>query len=232
MAFNLSTSIQRVGLAAAGTAIAALSGFGAVKPAHAFNIVEGVPISGVTSGDAGQTPNSAATITAPIEFLPNSNSITGALIEFPLLRIDDRADLYRFTLPSFSPGFIFQALAGPTAISGLANPRLYLFESLGGNQVKALSSLTGGTPAIAPTLLEASKTYFLGIAGQTYLPTINASNVLSWSGTGTYGGYLINATYTPVPEPFTMLGGAAALGVGGLMQRKRKKRQLAAQKVD
>lgn len=248
MSFNLSTSIQRFGLAAAGTAIATL---GSIGSAQAFSVTELSAANGLPNlVDAGQTVNTARTLPTPD---PN-NSITGAILANGTIvsgvRREDGADLYRFVVSSLNQ--LFTASVAPTgsfsgSISfgsfnvnvptinvGLTDPRIYLFRALNSGQVERVA---GGANAISQTLITAG-TYFLGIAGPNYVPTFGngASGVLGWTGTRTTGAYIANFNLAPapnpVPEPFTMLGGAAALGVGGMMQRKRKKRQLVAQKVD
>ncbi|BAU13874.1 hypothetical protein LEP3755_44170 [Leptolyngbya sp. NIES-3755] len=249
MAFNLLTSIQRVGLAAAGTAIATLGSIGA---AQAFTVANGestttIPIVNVTipnsqglTSDAGDILSNALNLGAPNA----SNTILGAISPFSLG--ETGTDLFRFSL---SDAFIFNATATPRGftipnsigstpvpnpirgqtVAGLVNPTLWLFRESAPNTIQQIA---GGSSTISPLLLSAGS-YFLGIGGPNRTPNISVAGLLlGWGGQRTNGGYSIATGFSAVPEPFTMLGSAVALGVGGMMQRKRKKRQLAAQKVD
>ncbi|MCY6489298.1 PEP-CTERM sorting domain-containing protein [Leptolyngbya sp. GGD] len=246
MSFNLSTSIQRFGLAAAGTAIATL---GSIGSAQAFTVANGestttIPIVNVTIPNSqGLTSDAADTLSNALNLgAPNaSNTILGAISPFSLS--ETGTDLFRFSLSNAftfnatatlrgftipNSNFLPAAIRGQT-IAGLVSPTLWLFRETAPNTIQQLA---GGSSTISPLVLSAGN-YFLGIGGPNRTPNISVAGLLlGWGGQRTNGGYSIATGFSAVPEPFTMLGGAAALGVGGMMQRKRKKRQLAAQKVD
>lgn len=100
--------------------------------------------------------------------------------------------------------------------------------------------------SVASTVLQAGKTYFIAATtgsenytwnpnGFTVAPFINfledkyvVSNVLAFpvNGPSGFNGFFgPNFTAAPVPEPFTMLGVATAMGFGATFKRKLAKKQ-------
>ncbi|MBW4444601.1 MAG: PEP-CTERM sorting domain-containing protein [Plectolyngbya sp. WJT66-NPBG17] len=219
---KLTKTLTQVALAATGTAIAA---FGSISSAQAFSFTEVLDApSGVTNAAfnvARATQNAGATTSG-------TNTITGSSFATTtvggIVTFSDPGDLFRFVLAQSNVPVTFSvARTGGTATgSGIGNLALALFtRTVNGFGLTTSSTLLQSSSTFSPVL--ASGEYFLRVIR----PTSNVSN-----GSINYLATINVGSPNAVPEPFTMLGGAAALGVGGMMQRKRKQRQLAAQKAD
>lgn len=248
---NLRKTVKQVALVAAG---AVLAMGGSMGSAHAFNFFEG-NTSGANFGnpDAGDlfggdgvsaSGRNAQTVTGSFDL--GANTITGLFGE------NGRgADLFK--LPSFTgvarniTGVLQAAQlnttsSNPTGLGAQGTPAsrnvlLYLFQQTGtsgGLPVATLITSGTGTNQQFSATLQAGVTYFLGVTRQNNQPTLVNGVLTGWARgvTDPSTAYRVGITATPVPEPFTMLGGAAAVGVGGMMQRKRKQKKLAAQKAE
>jgi hypothetical protein len=183
---------------------AGLAILGSVGSASAFNFSEAVNAPG---GDASNTSATPTVIAAPTVYFPDTNTITGQLIGA------DTNDFYQFFLPP--PGAVDGGINGFRSL-GTGTPLIKLLDATG-SLLFTGSAITGGSEI----LLSA------GLTSGNYILQVTRSNLAV-----AVSQYTVTSTFSPVPEPFTMLGGAAALAVGGLMQKKRKQRQLMAQKAD
>jgi hypothetical protein len=225
MSFNLSTSIQRFGLAAAGTAIAA---FGSMGSAHAFSITEAqkygiLDAPNLTTNLSFDAAALADSLSGPSSTTSSgANTISGRSSSFL-----DPSDLFRFVLGQNNAAVsigVTRTGGTVTPPAPALTPTLALFtRTTGGFGLTNSSTLLGSGSLLNFASLAAGE-YFLRVI-RPVTSGVNLGRFIDYTAT-------INVTPAPVPEPFTILGGAAALGVGGMMQRKRKKRQLVAQKAD
>jgi hypothetical protein len=186
------------------TAGAGLAILGSVGSASAFNFSEAVNAPGGDASDSSATPT---VIAAPTAYFPDTNTITGQLISA------DNNDFYQFFLPP--PGAVDGGITGFRSF-GTGTPLINLLD-VGGNLLFTGSATTSGSEILLGT----------GLASGNYILQVTRSNLAT-----AVSQYTVTSTFSAVPEPFTILGGVAALGMGGLMQKKRKQRQLVAQKAD
>lgn len=218
---KLSSAMKRLAVVATGAALAVS---GSIEAAHAFTFSEvpnpqQPPPANPLNVDPANNTLGTAQFVGNAEYNVN-NVIDGAFQE------GDTNDFFRFLVPnpgalgggllSFRTRIINQSGVGTTA-PGPSAPLLELLNT--GGTVLASSTPFGSafTQLLAIPELSPNTSYILRVyrtAGTAFTP------------------YEVEGNFDPVPEPFTMLGSAAAIGVGGMMQRKRKQRQLAAQKAE
>lgn len=192
---------------------------GSAEMGRAFNVSEVV--------DAPDLVQNASFTAAALGWNAGTTSVGANTIAGRSASFLDPADLFRFVLGQNNAAVSFSvARTGGTVTSAVA-PTLALYQ-------RTVGSLLGLPVTTGSTLLNSGSAFsFASLpSGEYFLQvlrpgTSGANLVRSINYTAT-----INVTPAPVPEPFTMLGGAAALGVGGMMQRKRKQKKLAVQKAD
>lgn len=198
---QLSKLVKQVALAAAGATLAV---GGSMSAAHAFTFIE-------TSANEPNNSIGTATNVGSAVYGGFGNVIVGELSAG-----GDSQDFFRFSLPA--PGATDGVLSSIrlSGDSGIV-PRFNLYKAL---------NVYLGTSSINPAPTPSTTALLVGALD----PGDYLIEVFRGSGDQTgFVGYRINADFTPVPEPFTILGSAAAIGVGSAIQRKRRK-QLATQK--
>ncbi len=160
-----------------------------------------------TPGDASNNIATPTVISDPAVYFPGTNTITGSLVA------SDLFDYFQITLPP--PGAID---GGVTTFRshGSGRPLIELFTSSGTSIATGIANTIGSEIRLTSGL--AAGNYILGVSRLD--PGLAVSQ------------YTVTATLAPVPEPLTLLGSAAALGVGALMQRKQSNRRSLVQKVN
>ncbi len=174
---------------------------GSMGSAHAFTLAN--PNTPVTGG----TSIGAATDLGAFDYVNQPNTFKGTFT-------NSASTFFKFLLSSGSSSGAINGLPSFTG-SSFSQFGLTLY---GTNQTSVIAQ----SPSSISPFLDLSNVSLA--AGEYYLGVMKGTNATVGS------NFSVNSTFVAVPEPFTILGSAAAIGVGGAIQRKRKK-QLAAQKA-
>jgi hypothetical protein len=197
---KLSKSTVKLAVAAAGVTVAAASSIATADSAHAFTIT--------TEGPTDSTPASPGSAG---NFNPATNQFTGTLSAQPGPG-NDNTDLIKFTL---TQAVVAGGQIGASLIAPFPTGSLIKFALLDAtNNVVANGQGANGTISSTGLLGPlAAGDYFLRIQR---VGNGNVQAVLN---------YQIEANLQPVPEPISMLSGAAAIATAGMMRRKKKLQQ-------